>query len=243
MALTFESQVIDEVTVIRCRGRLSFGAESEALEAEVDRHTKIAGTSLYDLREVVLHLGEIEYIDSAGLGVLVRLDSTLRAAGGGLKLCQMSPKVSKVIEVTNLESLFPSYGSEAEAIEAFSRAERRANDQPETTRVRIVCVDPSPDLLAGLYALLTRSGYGVVSSRSMSEAATLARATKANAVICGPGTIPVPTTAGIIEKLKQGGGQIKILQLPSDFHTAEAGQASEELLSQLRALFASQASA
>src|SRR6516162_9666340 len=161
MPLTFESQVIDEVAVIRCRGRLTFGSESEALEAEVDRQTKVAGTSLYEFREVVLHLGETEHLDSAGLGVLVRLHSVLRAAGGGLKLCQMSPKMCKVIEITNLRSLFPFYGSEAEAIEAFSKREWNRDDQPETRETRIVCVDPSKDLLAGLYALLNRAGYGV----------------------------------------------------------------------------------
>src|SRR5215469_7092844 len=238
MPLTFESQVIDEVAGIRCRGRLTFGSESEALEAEVDRQTKVAGTSLYEFREVVLHLGETEYIDSGGLGVLVRLHSVLRAAGGGLKLCQLSPNVSKVVEVTNLGTLFPPYSSEAEAIKAFSMAERRPDDRPEPPRIRVVCADPSLDLLAGLNALLIRSGYEVVSSRSMIEAARLARATKAEVVVCGPGTIDVPTTPGVIESLRQRGGEIKVLQLPFDFHTAEAGQASEELLSQLRALIA-----
>ena len=79
MPLTFESRVIDEVAVIRCRGRITFGAECEALEAEVDRQTKISGTNLYHIKEVVLHLGETEHLDSAGLRVLVSLHSEHRS--------------------------------------------------------------------------------------------------------------------------------------------------------------------
>jgi len=239
MPLTFESRVIDEVAVIRCRGRITFGAESEALEAEVDRQTKISGTNLYHVKEVVLHLGETEHLDSAGLGVLVRLHSVLRAAGGGLKLCQMSPNVSKVIEITNLRSLFPPYGCEAEAIEAFSRREWNRDDQPETRKTRIVCVDPSKDLLAGLYAFLSRAGYEVFTTQYIGDAAVLAKANRPSVLICGPGMIAVPTVPGTIEKLRQNSGRTQVLQLPSDFHTAEAGQASQELLSQLRALVAS----
>ena len=239
MPLTFETQVIDnDVVVIRYKGRITHGPDAEALEAEVDRQTKVPGTNLYELKWVVLNLGETEFIDSTGLGVLVRLYGLLRAAGGGLNLCGMPPNILKVLEVTNLTSLFPPYTSEGEAIDAFSLTERRRDHQPETPAVKIVCVDPSKDLLAGLNALLIRSVYEVVSTRSMIEAARLARATKAEVVVCGPGTIDVPTTPGVIEGLRQRGGEIKVLQLPFDFHTAEAGQASEELLSQLRALIA-----
>jgi anti-sigma B factor antagonist len=243
MSLILESQVVDDVVVIHCRGRLTFGPESEALEAEVNRRTKIAGSNFYQFKEVVLDLGETEYIDSAGLGALVRLQGVLRAAGGGLRLCRMSPSVLRVIEVTNLRSLFPPYGSEAEAIKAFSRPERRADDLPETPRIGILCVDTSPDVLAGLSALLGRSGYEVFTTRYAGEAPTLARATRSRVVVCGPGMINVPTAPGLIEKLGKSGGQIKILQLPSDFHTSEAGEASQELLSQLQTLLASEASA
>src|SRR5581483_4743878 len=89
MPLTFETQVIDDVAVIRCKGRLTFGPETAALEEEVERQTKLAGTSIYAIKNLALNLAETEFMDSAGLGALVRLLRTLRAAGGGLKLCQL----------------------------------------------------------------------------------------------------------------------------------------------------------
>ena len=237
MPLTFESKVIDEVAVIRCKGRLTFGPETAALEEEVERQTKMAGTSLYAVKEVALNLAETEFIDSAGLGALVRLLRTLRAAGGGLKLCQMSPKVLRVIEMTKLAGLFPVYASEAEAIEAFATAESRDDEQLKTSKVTVVCVDPSKDLLAGLHALLSRAGYEVFITRYLGEATALAKATKPAVLICGPGMITVPTASGTIEKLRQDGG-IQVLQLPSDFHTTEAGQAGEELVAHVEALTA-----
>jgi anti-sigma B factor antagonist len=242
MRLTFQTKVIgNDIAVIRCKGRITFGPEAEALEAEVDRQTKLAGTKIYQIRMVVLDLGETEFIDSTGLGVIVRLDRVLHAAGGGLKLCHMPPNVIKVFEATHLGRLFPSYSSEAEAIRAFSRAERAersGDDQPDAQRVGIVCVDPSADLLAGLNALLTRAGYEVFTTRYAGEAATLAKATRPGVVIIGPGMINVPITAEMVENIKEADGTMKILQLPSGFYTGEAGEAGQDLLSQVRALLA-----
>ena len=239
MRLTVASQVIGEVVVVRCRGRITFGPEAEALEAEVDRQTKLGRTDTFLVNRVVLELGETDFIDSSGLGVLVRLFGVLRNAGGGLKLCRMSEKVLRVIEITSLGTLFPAYASEAQAIEAFSSSMARSQSEgQEPPKTRIVCVDTSKDLLAGLSALLTRSGYEVFTTRYIGEAATLAGATGPQVVICGPGMTAVPTAAATIERIRQSGRNLRILQLPPDFHTAEAGQAGQDLVAQVQALVA-----
>jgi anti-sigma B factor antagonist len=238
MELTFESHIIDKVAVIRCKGRITYGPEAEALETEINRQTKVAGTDTFKFTRVVLQMGEIDFIDSSGLGAIVRLFGVLRAAGGGLKLCQMSAKVLKVIEITHLGSLFPAWTSEAQAIEAFSTAPRSQGERTESLKTRIVCVDPSMDLLAGLNALLTRSGYEVYTTRYIGEASTLTRATRPKVLICGPGMADVPTAAATIDQLRQN-ADLQILQLPSDFHTSEAGQAGQDLVSQVQSLVAS----
>src|SRR5262249_10845848 len=73
MRLTFENQAMDDVVVIRCKGRIAFGAEVDALQAEVNKHTKIEGTDILCVKQVVLQLTETHYIDSSGLGALVRI--------------------------------------------------------------------------------------------------------------------------------------------------------------------------
>jgi DNA-binding response OmpR family regulator len=97
-------------------------------------------------------------------------------------------------------------------------------------------VDPSSNLLAGLSALLTRSGYEVLITRYVGEAATLVKAVRPELVICGPGILTMPTGQAWVEKLRQSGRNVQIMHLPSDFSTAEAGQAGVELLHQVRVL-------
>ena len=107
MPLTLETQVTEDVVVIRCKGRISFGAGVDALQAEVNKHTKIAGTDFFCVKRVVLQLTEMHYIDSSGLGALVRMLGVLRAAGGGLKLCELSTTVAKTIEITESGTSVP----------------------------------------------------------------------------------------------------------------------------------------
>ena len=90
MNLTLQSQTIDSVVVIRCQGRIVLGDEIRALQLEVGKLRQLK-------KKVVLQLAEVNYIDSAGLGALVRLVGMLRVGGGGLKLCELSPFVHKVL--------------------------------------------------------------------------------------------------------------------------------------------------
>jgi anti-sigma B factor antagonist len=237
MKLTVESQIVDGVLVIRCKGRLSYGKEVDALEAEVHKHTKIAGTDIFIVKQVVIQLAETDYVDSSGLGALIRLFGVLRAAGGGLKLCQLSPTVSKVIALTNLEVLFHPYTTEAHAIAAFSSGHRTQGESLGSSKTRIVCVDPSSNMLASLYALLTRSGYEVFTTPRPGDAETLVRAVAPALLICGPGIMDVPRGAAMIQKFRQS-GRLQILQLPADFHTAEAGQAGQDLVAQVNSIVA-----
>ncbi len=237
MPLTFESQVIDnKIAVIRCKGRITLGEEVQALEKEVDRLTKIDGSNYYRVKHVVLQLAETDFLDSSGLGCLVRLYGVLRAAGGGLNLCQMPPRVSKIIEMTNLGGVFPAYASEAQAIEAFDGAAQGAGGRFDASKIRVVCIDTSKDLLAGLNALLTGAGYAVFTTRYIGEAVTLVKTTQPRVVICGPGMMAVPNAAAVIDKFGQTGGKLDVLRLPSDFYTADAGHAGQELIGQVRAL-------
>jgi CheY-like chemotaxis protein len=143
--------------------------------------------------------------------------------------------VAKVIEVTKLETLFHPYTTEAHAIAAFSSGHRTPGDSLESSKTRIVCVDPSSNLLASLYALLTSSGYEVFTTPRPPDAATLVRAVAPALLICGPGIMDLPRGPAMIQQLRQN-GRLQILQLPADFHTAEAGQAGQALVAQVNSL-------
>ena len=112
MQLSLENRTIDDVVVIRCHGRVVSGEEASHLQAEIGRLTALT-------KNVVLNLAEVTYVDSGGLGSLVRIYGVLRAARGDLKICQLSPFVEQVLEATNLLKVFQPVASEAEALGAF----------------------------------------------------------------------------------------------------------------------------
>jgi len=229
MRLTLHSQPLENVVVIRCQGRIVAGVEGDALQAELDKQTQIR-------KRVVVHLAEVDYIDSSGLGALVRAFGVLRAAGGGLKLCQVSPFVLKVLEVTKLLSVLPTHSTEVEAIEAFG--ERTHHEAIEYSRTKIVCIDTSKDLLAYVRVLLTSSGYEVHTAWNLADGKNLVSAMKPEMVICGAGIMGLPMAAAALEKFRQSYPNLQILHLPPDFSTAEAGQAGVDLVKRVQSLFA-----
>jgi anti-sigma B factor antagonist len=226
MRLTLQNEVIGKVVVIRCNGRIVTGEEVGALQFEVERLSRQS-------KKVVLQLAEVSHIDSGGLGALVRLFGVLRSSGGDLKLCELSPFFLQVLQVTNLLRLFQTFDSEKQAIEAFSLRPVREEETTRGSRPRIVCLDTSTDLLAYLNVLLKRSGYEPFTTRYLSDAVALMNATRPRISILGPG---MGANELAIQKFREFEPKIQLLQLPSDFSTAEASQAGLELVDRLRSL-------
>ena len=228
MQLTLQSYNAGEVVVIRCRGRIVSGEEARFLRSELEKLTELT-------KKVVLQLAEVNYVDSGGLGALVRLLGVLRAARGDLKLCELSPFVVQVLQATNLLSVFHPYASEKDAIEAFSARPQAPEERSRASSTRVVCLDTSLDLLAYLKVLLQRSGYEVFTTQYPSDAVAFAMGARSSLVICGPG---MRTNETVIEKFRQGAPHARVLHLPSDFSTSEADQAGPDLVNRVRSLLA-----
>jgi len=88
------------------------GIESESLRSHF-------AWLLRDRRSIVLHLGEVAFIDSSGLGTLVRTLTSARQARAVLKLCNVPPPLLKLLDLSHLTSLFESHESEEAAIASF----------------------------------------------------------------------------------------------------------------------------
>ena len=226
MQLNLQNLKIGDVVVIRCQGRIVAGAEISSLQLELETLTRVT-------KDVVLQLEEISFIDSAGLGALVRLFGVLRANGGDLKLCQLSPFLLQVLQVTNLLRIFPIYASESEAIQAFSKGPQFREEIFAEARTRIVCSDTSHDLLAYLSALLKRAGYEVFTTRNPSDAMMFVRVTRPRVLICGAG---MQTNEFAMKGFREIDPKVQLLLLSSDFSTAEAGQAGIDLVNRVRLL-------
>ncbi len=116
MQLKLTKRTVDGILAIGCSGRIVFGDESSLLRDDVKK-------ALADgAKRIVLNLGEVNYIDSGGLGTLVALHTTAHNAGGAIKLANLTKRVGDLLQVTKLLTVFEVYNSEYAALEAFRQA-------------------------------------------------------------------------------------------------------------------------
>lgn len=227
MPLELASKQLGRVMVIKCRGRIAMGAETRALEEEVNRVT--LGT-----KNVILNLTEVDFADSAGLGLLARMQRSLRTDRGDLKICGLRESLLRVFKITHLNRVFELYESEEQAVEAFRQRASSVGEPAKLANRRVLCVDESKDVLAYLGALLRRLGYEVLTTRTVSDFARFLKATRPDAVVAGHG---MGADARVKEALRQDGTQVPVLYLHSEFSTAEAGEAAREIADRLQELF------
>lgn len=114
MTLKTETRQADGVTILSCHGRIVFGEEATDLRETLKR-------VLSSTRQVVLNLGGVTYIDSGGLGTLVGVYSSARAAGAEIKLTGLGQRLRDVLQITKLVTVFEVYDTEQEAIATFHR--------------------------------------------------------------------------------------------------------------------------
>jgi anti-anti-sigma factor len=224
--LNLQSQFRGDVVVIRCSGRIIASDEARALQLEVEKH-------ILETKKFVLQLAEVSFLDSGGLGTLVRLLGTLRAARGDLKLCQLSPFLLRLFETTKLAGVFHAYATEKEAIDAFPYRQHLPQGSPHPSKPKVLCVEDSADLLAYLSVLLKRTGYDVFTAKNLGDAATFVKATKPALVICGPGA---QTNGPLFERFRFSHPNVELLLLPLDFHATEAAEAGLNLVNRIQAL-------
>lgn len=107
---------VDEIGVIDFSGEITLGEGTSTLRMMV-RELVVKGH-----RKILLNLGEVDYIDSAGLGELVGAQETVRKARGELKLLQPNERVRDLIQITRLFTVFDVQPNEPAAIRSFHSA-------------------------------------------------------------------------------------------------------------------------
>ena len=112
MTLKMETRVYDGVTVLAPHGRITFGEEATALRDKLKQ-------LLNSTKKIVLNLSEVSYIDSGGLGSLVGVYSSARAAGADKKHAGLGPRLSDTLQITKLVTVFEVYDNEQQAVAAF----------------------------------------------------------------------------------------------------------------------------
>ena len=222
LKLSLETRDVGRVTIVRCKGRLVAGAETEALRAHIAH-------LLRDKRAIVLHLGEIAFIDSSGIGTIVRTLSSTRQAKGDLKLCDVPDHVRKVLQMSHLSKLFESHDCEDNAVASFYRA-RAHSEKPVPAGRSVLCVDRNADVVTYLRELLRRAGYDVHSSNNLRDGLILMRVTRFDLIVLGAEMSAAPAT---YKTFRDTCATVPVIKLGPEFSTSEAGQATAELLERI----------
>ena len=104
---------VDGVTVLDLSGKITLGEASGKLRSAVQ-------DALQGSKKILLNLADVNYIDSAGLGELVSAFTTVKNAGGELKLLNLTKKVRDLLVITKLLTVFDVKDNEQEAVKAFA---------------------------------------------------------------------------------------------------------------------------
>ena len=107
---------VEGVTVLDLSGRVTLGEASGKLRTAVQEALG-AGS-----KKILLNLADVSYIDSAGLGELVSAFTTVKNAGGELKLLNLTKRVKDLLVITKLLTVFDVKDNEKDAIASYATA-------------------------------------------------------------------------------------------------------------------------
>jgi anti-sigma B factor antagonist len=106
-------RLVGDVVILDLTGKILIGEGDDQLR---DAVTKLADSGK---TKILLNLAEVPYVDSAGLGEVVRCYTTVSRKGGKLKLLNLTKKIQDLLAITKLLTVFETYDNEDEAIKSF----------------------------------------------------------------------------------------------------------------------------
>ena len=116
--MQIEERTVGDVTVLDLKGRITLGDGDEILKDKVNSLVN------QGRRKIVLNLADVPYVDSAGLGEIVRTYTTVSRQGGSLKLLSLTKKITDLLSITKLLTVFETFDSEADAVRSFTASAR-----------------------------------------------------------------------------------------------------------------------
>ncbi len=111
--MKIDTRTVGDVTILDCSGKITLGEGTMAIRNTVREVLKNGG------KKIVLNLGDVNYIDSSGIGELVSTYTTVTNQGGQLKLLNLTKKIQELLQITKLLTVFSVYDNEQKAISSF----------------------------------------------------------------------------------------------------------------------------
>jgi anti-sigma B factor antagonist len=113
LRMQIEERKVGEVTILDLKGKITLGEGDEALK------DKINSLVHQNNKRILLNLEGVPYIDSAGLGEVVRTYTTVSRQGGQLKLVNLTKRITDLLSITKLLTVFETFDTEQEALKSF----------------------------------------------------------------------------------------------------------------------------
>ena len=114
MSVKLNTRQVGDVTVIDAAGRITLGEGTSTLRDHI-RDQVSAGN-----KKILLNLGDVNYIDSSGIGELVSAFTTVTNQGGQLKLLALNKRIQDLLQITKLYTVFECHDDESAAIRSFA---------------------------------------------------------------------------------------------------------------------------
>ena len=111
--MEIKERALENVVVLDLKGKLTIGEGDELLKETIQKLMDQGHSKL------LLNLADVPYVDSAGLGEIVRTYTTVSRQGGSLKLVNLTKRITDLLAITKLLTVFDTFESEAEAVSSF----------------------------------------------------------------------------------------------------------------------------
>ncbi|HEU0186088.1 MAG TPA: STAS domain-containing protein [Blastocatellia bacterium] len=112
--MTISERKSGDVTILVLEGKILLGEGDVQLKRKIDELIERSETKL------LLDLANVPYMDSGGLGEIVRSYTTVKRAGGDLKLLHATKRISDLLTITKLITVFEIFEDEAAAVKSYA---------------------------------------------------------------------------------------------------------------------------
>lgn len=112
--MQIDERQVGEVTILDLKGKITLNEGDEVLK------DKINSLLMQNKKHILLNLADVPYIDSAGLGEIVRTYTTVSRQGGKLKLVNLTKRITDLLMITKLLTVFETFEVEQDAIKSYS---------------------------------------------------------------------------------------------------------------------------
>ncbi len=112
--MQIDERQVGEVMILDLKGKVTLNEGDEVLK------DKINSLLQQDKKKILLNLAEVPYIDSAGLGEIVRTYTTVSRQGGQLKLVNLTKRITDLLMITKLLTVFETFDVEQDALKSYT---------------------------------------------------------------------------------------------------------------------------